>query len=85
MQRNAHTEEAQQQIKNWKGHMKEMYSGLQEQNDLEEMANDNVEELGLAGEQKKQKKGFFSKMNDQMSSAMHQNKQMNSKAMSKKK
>jgi len=52
--------------------MKGMYDGLQEQNNLEEMALESAEVLG--GEsQKKAKKGFFSKMNDKISSAVHSN------------
>jgi len=41
MKKNAHTEEATEAIHQWKGHMKDMYAGLQMQNDLEEMAMDS--------------------------------------------
>ena len=65
MKKNARDEEDVQQINQWKGAMKDIYEGLQEQNNLEEMA---VEQKGP---QEKSKKGFFSKMNDKISSAVH--------------
>ena len=84
MAKNAHTEEDMSQIQHWKGAMKNMYDGLQEQNNLEEMALESAEVLG--GEsRKKEKKGFFSKMNDKISSAVHSNHQMNSNVLKKKK
>lgn len=80
MAKNAHTEEDMVQIKHWKGAMKDMYEGLQEQNNLEEMALESSDVKA-----KPAKKGFFSKMNDKISSAVHSNHQMNSNAMKRKK
>jgi len=58
-----------------------MYDGMQEQNNLEEMAL----EFNDSKAAPKSKKGFFSKMNDKISSAVHSGHQMNSNALKKKK
>lgn len=79
MKKNARDEGDVEQINQWKGAMKDMYEGLQEQNNLEDMA------VEMRAPQEKSKKGFFSKMNDKISSAVHQGHSMNSNVLKKKK
>lgn len=71
MKQQVKTVEDKEALSNWKGAMKGMYDGLQQQNDLEEMALEHNEMMGEAMPKAKARKGFFSKMSDSMSSAMH--------------
>lgn len=109
MKKNIHSEESAQNYNMWKGQMRGMYDGLQQQNNLEEMCNDQIEmeseemmgmAMGMEGEEgaampkpqvksmgmaRKQKKGFASKMDDNMSSKMHAGSRFNQQAFKKKK
>ena len=85
MKKQVRSEEQSEALHQWKGAMKDMYSGLQVQNDMEEMCLEKAEAIPAeANYGKKKKRGFFSKMNDEVSSKVHTNARFNAKALKKK-
>ena len=64
----------------WRGGMEEMYDQLYEQNNVEEELDLKAESMPVDKNirSKKEKKGFFSKLNDAMSNNMHRAMQFNS-------
>lgn len=73
---NIKSDQDQRVYSNWKNQMNEIYNDIHEQNNIEEVAMEAAE-VDDSGLERKQKKGFFSKLGDKLSKNMQQKKQFN--------
>ena len=72
---NIRSDQDQRVYSNWKNQMNDIYNDIHEQNNMEEVAMEAAV-FDDAGAERKQKKGFFSKLGDKLSKNMHQNKKL---------
>jgi hypothetical protein len=77
---NLNNHEDMRMYNNWKGQMNEVYNDIHMQNNIEEVAMDNIGSGDYVPE-KKAKKGFFSKLGDQMSKNVQKQKRFNKKSL----
>lgn len=75
---NIRSDQDQRVYSNWKNQMNEIYNDIHEQNNMEEVAMEAAA-FDDSGLERKQKKGFFSKLGDKLSKNMQQKKQFNKK------